>query len=171
MLKALILIDFENEWINPDSDYYLGFDIFDVIQRVNKLISYCRANNYKIIFLRHIEEGSQDAFAPWSENIKIISSIDKRQEDIIIDKNTIWALYNTDLPKYLDWVSSVAVCWILTNLCVRKFVEDAYDMWYDISLIKDCCVSFDKQTHDFTIQDLKNTREEINMIDLQDYIW
>ncbi|MFZ5341297.1 MAG: isochorismatase family protein [Patescibacteria group bacterium] len=55
--KALILVDFEKEWTNPDSDYYVG-DITNIIKKVNKLISYCRKNDYKIIFTTHIEKNS-----------------------------------------------------------------------------------------------------------------
>ncbi|PIR58958.1 MAG: hypothetical protein COU69_02780 [Candidatus Pacebacteria bacterium CG10_big_fil_rev_8_21_14_0_10_56_10] len=37
-----------------------------------------------------------------------------------------------------------------SHLCVRSLVQDAYDRDFDIAVIKDCCVAFDQETHDFT---------------------
>ena len=74
--KTLILVDFEKEWTDKSSDYFVG-DISKVIERTNKLIDFCRKNGYKIIFTRHIEKDSEDAFAEDSENVKIIDGIKK----------------------------------------------------------------------------------------------
>jgi len=46
--KALVLVDFEQEWTDPNSEYYLD-DISDVIDRTNRLLDHCRARNYKVI--------------------------------------------------------------------------------------------------------------------------
>ena len=58
---ALVLIDFQQEWINPQSEYYIG-DIQEVITKVNYLIDHCRTRGYKIIFTQHREIGSLDYF-------------------------------------------------------------------------------------------------------------
>lgn len=39
---ALVLIDFQTERINPESEYYVG-DIQEVLAKVNYLIDHCRA--------------------------------------------------------------------------------------------------------------------------------
>lgn len=61
MSKALLLIDYENEWVDPKSEYFVG-DISPVLDRTNRLIRYCRSNGYKIIFTTHIEETSTQEF-------------------------------------------------------------------------------------------------------------
>ena len=68
--KALILVDFEKEWTDKSSDYFVG-DVSDLIEKTNKLIDFCRKNNYKIIFTTHIEKDSDEAFAENSENVQI----------------------------------------------------------------------------------------------------
>jgi hypothetical protein len=37
-------------------------------------------------------------------------------------------------------------------------------------LINDCCVAFDKKTHEFTLEDLKHTREEIDILELEAFL-
>ncbi|MFH1671252.1 MAG: isochorismatase family cysteine hydrolase [Candidatus Portnoybacteria bacterium] len=166
--RTLILIDFQKEWTDKNSDYLVG-DISEVINKTNKLIDYCRKENYKIIFTKHIEKGSEDAFREKSENIEIIDGLDRRDSDVVIEKNKISPFYKTRLEQELKGANEVIVCGILTNLCVRSFIQDAYDRGLDIKVIKDCCVAFDKETQEFTFKDLKETREEIEFLDLNEF--
>ena len=59
---------------------------------------------------------------------------------------------------------------ILTNLCVRSLAQDAYDRDYKITIIKDCCQAFNQETHEFTLKDLKVTREEIEIVNSKEFI-
>ena len=165
--KALILVDFENEWIDKKSDYYVG-NISDIIKKTNRLIDYCRAKGYKIIFIRHVEEDSK-AFAENSENTKIISKLHKTKQDKTVKKYKISPFYRTALEKELKGIKNIIVAGILTNLCVRSLVQDAYDRDFGIIVIKDCCVAMDKKTQDFTLKDLKSTREEITFPSLKEF--
>ncbi len=60
--KALILVDFEKEWVDSSSEYYVG-DVGDMVKKTNKIIDFCRKRDYKIIFTKHIEKDSTSAFA------------------------------------------------------------------------------------------------------------
>lgn len=51
---ALILVDFQNERFNENSDWYIG-DREGVIEKINKLLAYARGQDMRIIFTRHIE--------------------------------------------------------------------------------------------------------------------
>lgn len=169
MNTALILIDFQNEWVDKNSDYFVG-DIGQMLERTNKLINYCRSKSYKIIFTRHIELESSTAFTPSSKNVELISTIGKQSSDVVITKNKISPFYRTDLENELKGVKNLIICGLLTNLCVRSAVQDAYDRDFNITVVKDCCVSFDKQTQDFTFKDLKATREEVDFLNLAELI-
>lgn len=169
MRKALILIDFEKEWTDSGSDYFVG-DISDVINRVNRLVEFCRKNGYKIIFTRHIEKDSSKEFASGSKNIEFIDEICKEDSDTVITKYKISPFYNTSMEEELAAIDEVVVCGILTNLCVRSFVEGAYDRELNIKVIKNCCVTFDDETQEFTFRDLKATREEVEFLDLEEFV-
>lgn len=54
--------------------------------------------------------------------------------------------------------------------CVRSTIEDAYDRDFEITVIKDCCISFDEEIQNFTLKDLKETREEIRFLYLDEFI-
>jgi nicotinamidase-related amidase len=167
--KALILVDLENEWTNKNSDYFVG-DISELIKKTNKLLDYCRKKNHKIIFTTHIEKDSDEAFAENSKNVEIVSGIDRKDSDILIKKNKISPFYKTNLEKELKGIKEIVICGILTNLCVRSLAQDAYDRDFQITIVKDCCKAFDEETHEFTIKDLKATREEIEFLNLDEFI-
>ena len=168
-LKTLILVDFEKEWTDKISDYFVG-DISDLIKKTNKLIDYCRKNGYKIIFTTHIEKDSDSVFVANSKNVEIIDDIHKEKSDVIIIKNKISPFYKTNLDKELKGIKEIVICGILTNLCVRSLAQDAYDRDFRITIIKDCCRAFDVETHEFTIKDLKATREEIEFLNLNEFV-
>lgn len=167
--KALIIVDFQKEWINKDSDYFVG-DISKIIEKTNKLIAFCRKNNYKIIFTTHIEKDSDKAFIEGSENVEIIDELNKQESDILIKKNKISPFFKTLLEEELQNIDEIVVCGILTNLCVRSLIQDAYDRDFEIKVIKDCCVAFDDDTQEFTFKDLKATREEIDFLNMNEFI-
>src|SRR3989339_570542 len=135
MNKALILIDFQNEWIDKDSDYYVG-NIDDVLERNNKFIP----------------------------------EIKKQPQDILITKNKISPYYKTAMEDELRGIEEIIVTGILTNLCVRSMIQDAYDRDLDITVIKNCCVAMDDEIQNFTFKDLKETREKINFVNLDEFI-
>ncbi len=169
MSKALILVDFEKEWTDENSDYFVG-DISELIEKTNRLIEYCRKNNYKIIFTVHVEKDSDQEFAPNSKNVQIIDEIQKQDSDVVIVKNKISPFYKTNLEKELEGVDEIVLGGILTNLCVRSLAQDAYDRDFAITIIQDCCRAFDEETHNFTIKDLKATREEIEFLDVDEFV-
>ncbi|HMS91403.1 MAG TPA: isochorismatase family cysteine hydrolase [Candidatus Absconditabacterales bacterium] len=163
---ALVLIDFQEEWTNPQSEYYIG-DIQEVIAKVNYLIDHCRTRGYKIIFTKHREIDALDYFGP---ETKFIPLLNGEETDTIIIKNKISPFYNTSLEKELDGIKHVIVCGILTNLCVRSFIQDAYDREFKITVIKDCCVAHTEEIQEFTFYDLAQTREEIDFTDLREFV-
>ncbi|MFA6255680.1 MAG: isochorismatase family cysteine hydrolase [Candidatus Absconditabacterales bacterium] len=163
---ALVLIDFQTEWTTPESEYYVG-DIQEVIAKVNYLIDHCRTRGYKIIWTKHREADSLEYFGP---DTQFIPSLKVDDTDTIIFKNKISPFYNTSLEKELDGIKQVIVCGILTNLCVRSFIQDAYDRDFKITVIKDCCVAHTPEIQEFTFYDLAQTREEIDFTDLKEFV-
>ena len=168
-LKALILVDFEKEWIDKNSEEHVG-DISKTIGKTNKLIDYCRKQGYKIIFTRHVERDSLDVWSENSEGTKIIEELHKQESDVLITKHKISPFFKTELENELEDIKEIVVCGILTNLCVRSLIQDAYDREFDITVIKDCCVAFDDKTQEFTFKDLKATREELKFLNLDQFV-
>jgi len=172
MRKALIIVDYENEWINKNSEYYVG-DISKKITKLNKLIKFCRKKSIPIIFTTHVEPGSRTAFAEGTERVEIIKELDfQPKKDILIKKNKISPFFKTKLEQILRKlnVKELIITGILTNLCVRSCVSDAYDRDYRIIVIKDTCVAFSDKIQKFTFRDLKDTRPEIEFLTVNEFV-
>lgn len=167
--KSLIIVDWEKEWTDPKSDYFVG-DLKEATNKINQLISFCRANDYKIIFVKHIEKDSDDAFIEDSVNIDFIDGLDFQTTDTVIKKYKISPFFETNLDAELKNIEKIVVAGILTNLCIRSTIHDAYDRDFEIVVIKDCCTAFDEKTHNFTIEDIKATRDEIEFLNLKEFI-
>lgn len=84
----------------------------------------------------------------------------------MITKHKISPFFKTDLDDYLmcKGIDEILVGGIMTNLCVRSAVSDAYDRDLRISLLKDICVSGSKKIDAFTFSDLKRTRPEVKIV-------
>lgn len=165
MKRALLLVDLQNEWADKDSPYHVSeTELF--IKHINELISNCRKRGYKIIFIRHVEEEGE-SFKEGTSGAELMKELDRNESDIVITKNHISPFYKTKLEKELKGIKGLAIAGILTNLCVRMSVEGAYDRGFDITLIEDCCLAMDDETHKFTLKDLKTTREEITITRLE----
>ena len=168
MSKALVLIDLEKEWQMPDSDYFLG-DLSSLIEKTNQLIDYCRQQGYKIIFTVHEEKDSTKEFSAQAGRTALLDNLNYLPEDSVIKKNKISSFYQTSMDSELKDIDTVVVVGILTNLCVRSFVQDAYDRDLAITIIEDCCQAMDEKIHEFTLHDLQTTREEIVIQSLADF--
>ncbi|GAG51273.1 unnamed protein product [marine sediment metagenome] len=171
-MKALIVVDYVNQWLDKKSDYYLG-NISKEIKNLNELIGYCRDRDIPVIFTTHIELKSEKDFVKGTNNVEIISKVDyKKGKDTLIKKNKISPFYKTQLEKKLDKLEAkeLIIVGILTNLCVRSLISDAYDKDYKITVIKDCCVAFSDELQEFTFKDIKDTRPEIKVYDTVEFI-
>lgn len=164
--KALLIVDWEKEWTDAKSEYFVG-DLSNATKKINKLIAFCRAGDYKIIFIKHVEKDSKEAFAKNSRNVEFMDGLDIKKSDTIITKYKISPFFKTNLDAKLKGVKEVVVAGILTNLCVRSSIQDAYDRGFEITVIKDCCKALDDEAHRFTIKDLKATRDEITFLNLK----
>jgi len=163
---ALVLIDYQTEWRDPESEFYVG-DLVDTVAKVNFLIDFCKARGYKVIFTKHVEPDSPDYFGT---NTQIIPELKLSEADVIVVKNKISPFYQTQLDTELAWVKNVVVAGILTNLCVRSFIQEAYDRDMKITVIKDCCAAQSPDKQQYTFDDLHDTREEIEFINFEEFV-
>jgi nicotinamidase-related amidase len=89
-----------------------------------------------------------------------------------LTKNRISPFYNTDLEKILKELTpdELVIVGIMTNLCVRSAVSDAYDRDYRIRVVTDACVSNSSEVDKFTFKDLKKTRPEIEFVKTKEIV-
>jgi nicotinamidase-related amidase len=165
MGRVLLLVDYENEWADRSSEYYLG-NFKGKIARTKAVLSAFRAKNIPIVFTRHVRPESGTAFAEGTKNAEIIGDLKPLAREKVITKNRISPFYKTDLDEFLKLKAAdeLVVGGIMTNLCVRSAISDAYDRDLAITVVKDICVSDSSKTDRLTFADLKKTRPKVNFV-------
>lgn len=181
MVKIAVIVDSENEWFNPKSPYFLGENI-DYRKRMKKLTDFLRKKKIPIVFTRHIEPEEsptltesasnccEPAFQKGTNGIELISELSRRPEEPVVTKvRSISPFYKTGLEKTLKKLKAdrLLVAGILTNLCVRSTVADAWDREYKITIVKDCCLSDSEKTDKAVFEDIKNTRPDVQLVALK----
>ena len=164
---ALVLIGLQELRREKKSDYYLR-NMEPLIERVIYLLDYAREMGYKIIFVRHLEE--EWDFAEGNPLSEIISDFELQEWDVVIKKKKTSCFLETNLAQELEWIENIVVAGIPTNLCVRMFVEEAYDREFNIVVIEDACQTYNDNLQDFTLNDLDESRPDLNIIRLEKFI-
>jgi nicotinamidase-related amidase len=87
----------------------------------------------------------------------------------VIKKYKISSFYETPLTEHLKGIKNIVVAGIPTNLCVRMFVEEAYDRGFNLVLIEDICQTYNDKLQDFTLDDLSESRPELDIVRLEQF--
>jgi nicotinamidase-related amidase len=138
-----------------------------LIERAAYLLQYAREMGYKIIFVKH-QEG-EGAFSPEQPSSQLIEDLHPQEEDTLITKYKISSFYETNLEEELKGVKNIVVAGIPTNLCVRMFVEEAYDRGFNLVLIEDICQTYNDKLQDFTLDDLNESRPDLDIVRLDQF--
>jgi ureidoacrylate peracid hydrolase len=105
----------------------------------------------------HCIEGSAGA--------QVIPDLDRQPNDIQVIKRRYSGFFNTDLDLTLKdmLVDTVIVMGVVTNICVRSTVHDAFFLGYNVIVPQDCCAAtgpreqisslYDISTHFGTVTD------------------
>jgi nicotinamidase-related amidase len=138
-----------------------------LIERAAYLLQYAREMGYKIIFITHHE--TDGLFSPENELSHIIDDLHPQDNDTLISKYKISSFYETNLAEELKGVKNIVVAGIPTNLCVRMFVEEAYDRGFNLVLIEDICQTYNDKLQDFTLDDLNESRPDLDIVRLDQF--
>jgi nicotinamidase-related amidase len=164
---ALVLIGLQEIRREKKSDYYLR-NMEPLIERAIYLVQYAREMGYKVIFVKHYE--NEGPFTPESELSQRIDDLPPHENDTVIEKHKISSFYETNLAESLKGIKNIVVAGIPTNLCVRMFVEESYDRGFNIVLIEDICQTYNDKLQDFTLDDLNESRPELDIVRLDQFL-
>jgi len=189
MAKALILIDFINEIVDKDgklagkgySDFIVKNNVFG---NLNKLISYARANDYFIIFVKvgfsknYIEQPKNSPLFGKANDFQVLKldtwatdfhkSLNVREDDVVIIKHRVSSFYNTNLDLILktNYVDDVLVAGVATDLAVSSVVREGHDRDYNMVIVEDCCVAATYEDHVNSLKILGKLAQIKKIIDL-----
>lgn len=87
---------------------------------------------------------------------EVIPDLDRQDGDILVTKRRYSGFFNTDLDLTLKdmMVDTVIVMGVVTNICVRSTVHDAFFHGYDVIVPQDCCAATGPREQMSTLYDI-----------------
>ncbi|WP_223477375.1 cysteine hydrolase family protein [Oricola indica] len=162
---ALIVVDMINEFCKPGGKMVLpGYE--KLMPQQKALIAAARANDVPVIFvidshrknmrqdrefLKRTPHGVENTWAT-----EIIEDLEPREDDLYVIKHRYSAFFQTDMDLLLKdmQISQVVVCGVVTNICVRSTVHDAFFQGYDVVVPHDACAATGPREHVSTLYDI-----------------
>ena len=180
--SALLVIDIQNTYLEPDDDpkealrwkpFYSRMNNI-VIPNTADMIKWARDNKMEVIFARIAclkKDGKDRSLSQKkpgfnyllmpkdSEESQIVEELLPQGDEISIIKTTDSALTGTNLRLILHnmGIKSVIVTGIFTDQCVSSTVRSLADESFEVLVVEDCCAAATEEIH---LQELKI----INMI-------
>lgn len=87
---------------------------------------------------------------------RVIEDLDPRPDDVYIVKRRYSAFFNTDLDLTLRdlQVSTLVIFGVVTNICVRSTVHDAFYLGYQVVVPEDCVAATGPREQESSLYDI-----------------
>jgi ureidoacrylate peracid hydrolase len=104
---------------------------------------------------------------------QVVADLDKQGDDIVVVKRRYSGFFNTDLDLTLKdmQVDTVVVMGVVTNICVRSTVHDAFFLGYQVFVPEDCVAATGPREQESSLYDIAthfgvvtNSREVVNAL-------
>jgi nicotinamidase-related amidase len=92
-----------------------------------------------------------DVDHPGSE---IVASLEPREEDLVVAKNTSGVFTATNLELLLQnmGIEQLIVCGVVTNMCVEGAARTGAELGFDVFLVSDACAAWSPEIHEATLR-------------------
>jgi nicotinamidase/pyrazinamidase len=159
---ALIIVDMIKDNVNTQSHAAMDVEAKKIIPVIRDLSEAFRHNGGRVVF-------ACDSFMPGdfifrgrmpphairgTGGDQPISELDMQPADLFLPKRRMSAFYKTDLDQTLrTWgVETVAVCGIVTNVCVLLTALDAVQNDISSIIVSDACACHKPSIHEATLK-------------------
>jgi ureidoacrylate peracid hydrolase len=162
---AVIVVDMINEFCKPGGRMVLpGYERLVGPQRL--VIDAARAAGVPILWVHDAHRPNVRRDREWLKRtphavegtwaVEIIEELGARPDDIHIIKRRYSAFFQTDLDMTLKdcGVDQVVVFGVVTNICVRSTVHDAFFHGYQVVVPEDCCAATGEREQASTLYDI-----------------
>lgn len=180
---AVVVVDMINDFCKPGGAMVLpGYET--LVQPQLRVIEAARDNGVPVIWVHDAHRANVRQDREWLKRtphclentwaVEVIDELGARADEIHVTKRRYSAFFQTDLDLTLKdlKVTQVVIFGVVTNICVRSTVHDAFFNGYNIFVPEDCCAAtgqreqestlYDIATHFGTICDSQNISQAIN---------
>ena len=163
---ALIVVDLSNGFSDPASP--LGGNFDSQISQINGLLDTFRAKKLPVYFTSVVyhDETTASVFRrrlpdlnilqTSSQWVKINSKINKKSDELIIEKQWPSAFFKTQLAAHLEKnaVDSIVVVGLTTSGCVRATVVDGLQHNVPVFVVPEACGDRNLSAHQASLHDM-----------------
>lgn len=162
MSRALILIDFINEFLHPDGTIasqgmYEYSTQYHFVENTKRSIDFFRQNHEEIVWVHllfHADYSNCSSISPRFKGMKdlwvliedtlsttFLRELEHDPWEKTITKTRISPFYNTDLEKYLKekGITEVVLTGVATDLAISSMAWDAHDRDFLVTVLADAC--------------------------------
>ncbi|WP_255169119.1 cysteine hydrolase family protein [Natrononativus amylolyticus] len=164
---AVVVVDMQNGFCHPDGSLYApGSEA--VIDPIVSLVGRARGAGVQIVYTRDVHPPEQfedahyyDEFERWGEHVlegsweaDLVEDLDVRDEDLIVEKHTYDAFYNTELEGWLRarGIRNLVLCGTLANVCVLHTAGSAGLRDFRPLLVEDCIGAIEDDHHEYAVE-------------------
>ena len=162
---AVLVVDMINEFCKPGGKMVLpGYEV--LVEPQLRVIEAARAAGAPVIwihdshrknmrrdreFLKRTPHGEEGTWAT-----EIIDDLGARPDEIHVIKHRYSSFFQTDLDLVLKdmLIDQVVVFGVVTNICVRSTVHDAFFNGYEVVVPRDCCAATGPREQESTLYDI-----------------
>lgn len=162
-MQALLVIDMLNDFINEDGALPVK-GAKKIIPEINRIIKKFRERGEPVIFICDAHDEDDKEFKIWpkhavkgSEGAQVVKELDKRSNDIVVEKKTYSAFFNTELDRILKerGIDTIALTGVLTDICVLHTAADAAMRGYNVVVYGNAVATVDQETQKFALKHMK----------------
>lgn len=162
---AILVIDMLNEFCKPGGAMVLpGYETLIPPQKA--VIDAARQAACPILFVVDTHRRNVHQDREWLKRTphcvegtwgaQVIEDLDPRPDDLYVVKRRYSAFFNTDLDLTLRdlQVNTVVVFGVVTNICVRSTVHDAFFLGYQVIVPEDCVAATGPREQESSLYDI-----------------
>ncbi len=164
---ALIVVDMQNGFCHPEGSLYApGSEA--VIEPIADLIDRARDAGLSVIYTRDVHPPDQfedahyyDEFDQWGEHVlegsweaEIVEELAVTDDDLVVEKHTYDAFYNTQLEGWLEarGIRDLLFTGTLANVCVLHSAGSAGLRDFRPILVEDCIGAIEPDHREYALE-------------------
>lgn len=169
---AVLVVDMLNDFFKPGGKMVLeGGDV--LIPPTRRLLNHSRRLGIPVIYVNdsHRPGLRKDReFAKRAEHCvegtwgaEVIDEIKPKKKDFVVLKHRYSGFYDTDLDLTLKdlGVDSLIVLGVVTNICVRSTIHDAFFRGYKVVVPRDCVMATGEREQESSLYDIETHFGEV----------
>lgn len=160
---ALIVVDMVNEFLEPGGKMVLpGGEV--LYPPLNELLDAAHKAKVPVFWTNQWLRPDDSLFkkriphclvGTWGA--QIVDALHQTPDDIVVPKRRYSAFFRTDLDLYLRErdIETVIITGVVTNICVRSTVNDAFFLGYEVIIPVECVAATSPMAQESTLYDIE----------------